>query len=181
MFKSISLFHWAMCYALFFTTLASADEEKPFPEISFPLTTSHLVGESEFSYLFWDVYKASLFASDGLWKPNDPFVLRLTYARSFNGEEIANRSAKEMRTQKVADEEVLAQWQSDMQKLFPDVKEGDQLIGIASDKGDTVFYFNDEKIGGIDNSAFTKAFFDIWLGEKTSQPDMRKDLLGEMK
>ena len=181
MFKSSSILHSVLLCASLFTPYVVAGEAKTFSEISFPLTKAHLVGESEFSYLFWDVYTASLFAYDGKWNPKAPFVLMLTYARDFEGQEIANRSAKEMRAQKVAADDVLAQWQEDMLQLFPAVKEGDNLIGIASDKGSTSFYFNDEKIGQIDDSAFTKAFFDIWLGDETSQPEMRKELLGEFK
>ena len=181
MFKSSSILRSVLLCASLSTSQVVATEAETFSEISFPLTKPHLVGESEFSYLFWDVYTARLFAYDGKWKPKSPFALKLTYARDFKGEEIAERSAKEMRAQKAAVDDVIAQWQEDMLQLFPDVKEGDQLIGIATDKGGTAFYFNDGKIGQIDDSAFTKAFFDIWLGDDTSQPEMRKELLGEFK
>jgi hypothetical protein len=41
-----------------------------------------------------------------------------------------------------------------------------------------VFYSNGEEIGSVDDSEFTTSFFNIWLGEKTSEPKFRKALLG---
>jgi hypothetical protein len=37
---------------------------------------------------------------------------------------------------------------------------------------------NDKPIGNIDDAEFARAFFAIWLDPKTSEPSLRKQLLG---
>lgn len=180
--RNCSLFRqFVLCCSVICSSVMAEVKTEMFPELPFALTEAHLVGESQFTYFFWDVYDASLYASQGKWNPDAPFALKLTYARNFKGDNIASRSVKEMRSQNPADTDTLARWQSEMTRLFPDVKDGDQLIGIADSMQHSVFYFNSKKLGEINDVAFTQAFFNIWLGEKTSQPDMRKSLLGELK
>ena len=40
------------------------------------------VGEGSLTYLFWHVYDATLYASEGQWQPEEPHALSLTYQRS---------------------------------------------------------------------------------------------------
>jgi hypothetical protein len=49
---------------------------------------------------------------------------------------------------------------------------------VAEASGATQFYFNGQPLGRINEPAFTERFFAIWLGERSSQPDMRVALLG---
>ena len=66
-----------------------------------------------------------------------------------------------------------------MQRVFADVKEGDRLIGVATPARTAKFFYNGIFRGEVADSAFTDAFFGIWLNAKTSQPDMRDRLLGK--
>ena len=43
-----------------------------------------------------------------------------------------------------------------------------------------VFYKDNTEIGRIKDPAFSVAFFNIWLGDKTSAPELRRKLLGEV-
>ena len=52
------------------------------------------------------------------------------------------------------------------------------LTGLHTREGHTVFFENGAEIGRIKDSEFSKRFFDIWLHEKTSAPDLRRKLLG---
>ena len=69
-------------------------------------------------------------------------------------------------------------WLSLMNRIFPDVSEGDVITGIATKDGTSVFYVNGEKADEIEDKVFTQRFFDIWLSDKTSEPKFRKKLLG---
>jgi hypothetical protein len=40
------------------------------------------------------------------------------------------------------------------------------------------FYYNNELIGEIGQQEFSQLFLDIWLSENTSEPDLRRELLG---
>ena len=142
------------------------------------------VGKTQFNYLFWSVYAATLYAPHGVWQRQPPFALSLRYLRQLNGEAIAKRSAEEMRQQKQSDEVQLATWFTQMKRIFPDVNKGTVLTGILTAEQATRFYHQSSPeavpilAGEIKDPAFGPAFFDIWLSEKTSQPAMRRQLLG---
>jgi hypothetical protein len=63
-----------------------------------------LLGESRLSVLFWDIYDAGLYVTDGIYDPNKPFALALSYLRPFSGSDIAERSIEEIRNQGSDDE-----------------------------------------------------------------------------
>ncbi|WP_395344806.1 chalcone isomerase family protein [Ningiella sp. W23] len=136
------------------------------------------VGQAKLEVMFWDIYEAELLAPDGNFSPQQPFALALTYLREFDGENIASRSIDEMRKQGMKDEVKLAKWFEKMRQLFPDVEEGQTLTGIVDESRTSHFYFNNSKIGTIDDPEFTQWFFNIWLSEETSEPKMREKLLG---
>ena len=136
------------------------------------------VGEAVLKYLFWDVYRAELFAPPAGWRADAPFALSLNYLRDLDGADIADRTISEMRDQGFSDEDTLSDWQGRLRAIFPDVSDGTRLTGIRDSRGGTVFYRNGAKIGEIRDPAFTRRFFDIWLGDKTSEPALRRALLG---
>ena len=139
-----------------------------------------VVGEGRLTYLFWDVYDATLRAPGGQWQQNAPFALSLSYLRDISGEDIADRSAEEMRNIGVDDEVKIARWHSQMRDIFPNVTEGDTLTGIYTQGRDSVFYLNGQAIGRIQDPEFGRAFFDIWLSQETSSPDLRSKLLSKL-
>ena len=137
-----------------------------------------LIGEAKLEYLFWDVYNAKLYSVDDDFNPDKGFALSLTYLRDFDGKDIAERSVKEMRKQGFGDSEKLDRWFEQMSSIFPNVEEGQTLTGVAhQESGHTRFFLENEQIGVVEDEAFTQAFFDIWLSEKTSEPKLRKKLL----
>ncbi|WP_240485164.1 chalcone isomerase family protein [Aestuariibacter salexigens] len=136
------------------------------------------VGEGRMTYLFWDVYDARLYAPQGKWQEDGPYVLELHYLRSLDGEAIAERSVEEIRKQGFDDNAILSDWLEQMRNIFPDVNKGVTLVGIADQNQHTHFYRNDELIGSVPDPEFTRRFFGIWLSENTSEPSLRKKLLG---
>lgn len=137
-----------------------------------------VVGKARLSVLFWDIYDAQLFASKGEFSSKQPFALELKYLRDFEGKEIASRSVDEIRGLGMTDEVKLAKWYQEMKDLFPDVSEGESITGIVDTNGLSHFYLNEEPLGVIQDKEFGQWFFRIWLGEKTSEPKMREQLLG---
>ena len=143
---------------------------------SVPEATS--VGTGRLTYLFWDVYDATLYAPKGEWSREKPFALTLHYLRHLDGHAIADRSVQEMRQQGFDDEVRLATWHTQMQDIFPDVQDGTKLTGIFVPGGATEFYLGDQHIGAIHDPMFGQWFFNIWLSEYTSEPQLRRKLLG---
>lgn len=140
-----------------------------------------VVGKTRLKVLFWDVYDASLIAPKGNFSKDKPFALELKYLRDFKGKEIASRSVDEMRKLGINDEVKLAAWYQEMQDLFPDVKEGESITGIVDENRVSHFYYNNQLLGKVHDKEFSKWFFDIWLSENTSEPEMRADLLGSSR
>ena len=135
------------------------------------------VGAYRFTYLFWDIYDASLYAPGAVFSKDQPFALKLSYLRWLAGEKIAQRSAKEIQQQGFADKKKLHSWLIRMTEIFPDVDKDDTITGIRNKDAHTLFFLNGVHIGTIKDREFTERFFAIWLSNKTSQPAMRKKLL----
>lgn len=130
-------------------------------------------GSGEFRRFGFLVYEATLWAGDDPQRP--PLALRLDYKRSIEGKAIAEASIKEMR-RFVADEAQLNQWSEQMERIFPDVKPGDHILGVYRANG-ARFYQGDRLIGAIGAPGFAEAFFAIWLDARTSAPELRAALL----
>ncbi len=136
------------------------------------------VGQARMTVMLWDVYDATLYAPEGKWRQDKPFALQLSYLRHLEAKKIAMRSIEEMRGQGFSDEVKLATWYTQLQKIFPDVHAGVSITGVKTTTGETIFYKDNAEIGRINDPVFSTAFFNIWLGDKTSQPDLRRKLLG---
>ena len=157
----------------------SKDTPLSFEQISSQyIKNPKLVGEARLKVLFWKVYDAKLSATDGNWKKDTPFALSLTYLREFEGEEIARRSVDEMREIGYDDEKLLTSWFEQMLKIFPNVKEGENITGVLDENQHSHFYYQGKLLGTVEDTVFGQSFFGIWLHEKTSEPKMRKQLLG---
>lgn len=139
---------------------------------------AELVGEGRLKYLFWSVFDAALYAPGGTWSKDQPFALSLSYLRDLEGESIVDASIDEMRKQGMTDEATLERWRVAMAGIFLDVDDQTTLTGIVNADGHAVFYRNGEPAGVIRDADFSQRFFDIWLGEKTSNPALRARLIG---
>ena len=76
------------------------------------------------------------------------------------------------------DEAKRKKWGEEMERLFPDVKDGDRLVGVHLPGKGARFYNQEKLLGMVNDAEFSEAFFSIWLGSNSSEPSMRKKLLG---
>ena len=136
------------------------------------------VGDGRLTVMFWDIYDASLYAPHGRWSTAQPFALRLSYLRDIPGHKIADKSIEEIRKQGFDNEIRLADWHAQLTRIFPDVDDQTSLTGIYTQSGTTYFFSNSRAIGRITDPEFGHYFFDIWLGQKTTAPALRAQLLG---
>lgn len=152
------------------------------------LAQPEALGSARLTYLFFDVYDATLWVEQPMvetqplpaqdWQTLAPLVLELKYLRKLHGDKIAERSLKEMNDLGLDNAEQQQRWLEFMLTTFPTVTEGDVIAGAYAVDGQTAFYLNGEKIGEIEDPAFGQFFFAIWLDADTSEPDMREQLLG---
>jgi hypothetical protein len=165
------------------TAWASPPMSPPVSPLMSPITKKYIsqpavVGTGRLSVAFWDIYDARLIAPSGALNNKEPFALELDYLVDISGKDIAKRTIQEMESQGFSDTVKLAQWQGLLTTMLPDVQNGSRLTGVSTAQGETVFYKNDQNIGTIKDKEFGRQFFAIWLGEKTSEPDLRRSLLG---
>jgi len=145
------------------------------------LLAARVVGQSRLTMYFFKIYDATLYAPLGQFDKNKPFALSLAYLRDFDGADIAERSVDEMQDLGYTNNEQLTRWLVQMEQAFPNIAKGDVLTGMVDEQQHTQFYFNGEATYKISDPLFTQAFFAIWLDDNTSQPKMRKQLLGQSK
>ena len=124
------------------------------------------------------VYDVRLWTQMRPFTHAEPFAIELVYDMAFRGKDIAERSVKEIRAQGIDDETKLRRWGDEMTKIFPDIKQGDALIGVSLPGKEARFYNREKLIATVPDPEFAKAFFDIWLSEKSSEPKLRLKLLG---
>ena len=72
----------------------------------------------------------------------------------------------------------LNSWRGQFKAIFPDVVAGDEITGIHDPSEGANFFLDGEFIGNIPDTNLSRRFFDIWLSEKTFQPEMRELLIG---
>lgn len=142
------------------------------------IPNAELVGEGRLKFLFWSVFDASLYAPSGVWSEDKPFALSLSYLRDLEGKSIVGASIDEMRMQGMTDEATIERWGKAMAKIFLDVDDQTTLTGIVNEDGHALFYRNGKIAGIIRDAEFSRRFFNIWLGEKTSEPKLRAQLIG---
>lgn len=161
-----------LCLMLGHSLMAQADNI-----INKEITDAQLVTTARLSVFVFDIYDASLYTPNGQPTFEPPFALKLSYLRDIDGEDIADRSAEEMRLQNRVDEVTLAAWHSQMRNIFPDVTKGDEIAGVYKNPPQCVFYKNGQYIGEMLEPEFCDVFFDIWFGKNTTAPKLRNQVL----
>ena len=88
------------------------------------------------------------------------------------------RSIDEMQAIAPLSPQQASEWLATMQRAFPDVKAGDELLGVHVPGSGARFYFNGQLRATVDDPAFSARFFGIWLSPGTSAPQLRTALIG---
>ena len=141
--------------------------------------THQLVGEARLKVLLWNVFDARLYSEDGVFDANEPFALSLTYLRNLKGGDIVEKTMEEIMLQAPdLPESTLTTWEKALSALIPDVSKGTNITGVRTQSGDTTLYKDGIELGTIEDEQFTQAFFNIWLGENTSNQRLRNQLVG---
>lgn len=144
------------------------------------LSGQQVVGSSLFRYWGFEVYQATLHAGAGFDArrfEQQRFGLALQYRRAFKGGDIAQRSIDEMQAIAPLTAQQVNDWRAAMRRAFPDVKAGDELLGVHVPGSGARFYFNGQLHATVDDPAFSARFFGIWLSPDTSAPQLRTALI----
>jgi hypothetical protein len=165
------------CLAASVLLLAAAPAFAAPAEIAGTIHAASPYGQAKASALFMTAYKAALWTDAPSWSMDAPFALSITYAMSFDTDDLVSRTIKEMKhvDPSFGDAEV-AKATPQLNKAFPPVKSGDTITALYV-PGKPVRFWRDGKRTGRLDAAYAKDFFGIWLSPQTSDSGMRSDLL----
>lgn len=157
---------------LFLLSVTAAANERQLPD------QFQLVGDGLLSILSWDIYESRLFTPDGRYtEDSEELILAITYLRNIKNKDLVKHTRKQWRHLNI-DKAVYGKFTEELTRLWPDVSPGDTLAMHVT-QGATHFYFNSQHTGSIETPDFGPLFASIWLSPETSQPKLRKQLLGE--
>jgi hypothetical protein len=150
-------------------------------EVAGELPGAKLRGSGRLTFMTLHVYDARLWTGEGFSAEraeSAPLAIELEYARTLYGRLIAERSLDEMKREPGTTDEQGERWLAAMKQLFPDVAKGDRLTGVHRPGELARFFFNGQLRGELRDAEFARRFFGIWLSERTSEPRLRRSLLG---
>ena len=141
-----------------------------------PVKDLKVVGATEMNWLFWKIYDIQLLSQDGEYdKDKVPLALVIRYAREIESSMLLSSTVDEWQRQEITWK---PQWRDQLQTIWPDVAEGDEIILRVDQNLNSHFFYNQEKVGTIDDAEFAPAFLAIWLSENTLKPNLRNRLIG---
>lgn len=141
----------------------------------------HVVGEGSLNFLFLDVYDIALYTENGSFNAALPYMLVIEYFHAFSADDIIERSLSEMHLQSPLSRKERAQFKGYLKRSIPDVRNHDMIRAKMIPKQGIEFQVNNEEPIKIADANFAARFLDIWLGKKTSEPELRKKLLHKEK
>ena len=150
----------------------SASANKPYP--NWPV-----IGSATLSVLWFDIYNAELSTDSGEYDPNGNLKLTLTYLRDFDAEDLITETFKQM--PQPLNQTQQDNWQKQLNRLWPDVKEQDQISFVQNAQGVGYFYYNKRYLGEITDPEFATKFSAIWLADTSSYPKLAAKLKGQSK
>ncbi|MDU9391868.1 chalcone isomerase family protein [Pseudomonas sp. zfem002] len=138
------------------------------------------VGAGEFTWFGLRLYSARTWSAVAPLDWASPFALELTYHRTLSRETLVEASLDEMRRLGGGDlsEATLERWAGLMRQAFVDVRPGMRITGVYLPGQGCRFYVDGELRRQIDEAAFARAFFAIWLDPRAREPQLRQALLG---
>lgn len=143
-----------------------------------PVSSLNKQGEGEMNYLFWTLYQAEYFKnSSSTSDSHAKEALRITYQKSISRQALIDATHDQWVKLGYKDEQVSG-WLTSLSTIWPNVEPGDQLTLVVTPSGHSEFYLYDRMIGSVPDKKFGEAFLSIWLSENTSEPKLRKQLLG---
>ena len=140
------------------------------------------IGSGTLRWLGFPVYAASTWASvpalplDG--SVPAPFALQIIYARNISADDLVSATESAWQDLGLLDDKAIS-WLPQLQQLWPDVKAGDSLVLHIDQHRQAHFYYNGTVIGRIADHEFGPRFAAIWLHPDSSEPVLRRQLLGE--
>lgn len=153
----------------------------PGAHIESEIGAARLAGQGTFRWFGIAVYDAQLWVGARGYLSSAPeaapFVLDLRYARALEGKKIAEASFDQLEKIDAGTGAQRAAWLLKMRAIFPDVKPGSHLSGVYLPGLGVRFYLDGKMLAEVQDAAFARAFFAIWLAPASTEEKLRLALL----
>ncbi len=148
------------------------------------------VGEAKFTWFIFDIYTSRLKTPDGEYEVTadvspHPFALEINYQRDITKQQLLDVTDEQW--QKLGfDKSNRQQWISELSTIFPDIKKGDALTYLTDGKTGQLIYRQagqerHQTLGHVKEERLNDAFVSIWLSPKTEYPQLREQLIGQVR
>ena len=137
-----------------------------------------IIGEGTLKVFFMEIYDLRLIADSPTFSWQNKFKLDFIYTRDLKKDSVIKSSIKELRRQSSVSESDIESWQGYLEQSIRPVQEGTHATVLWEPEGQITFHYENSDPTTIEDEDFARAFLNIWLGEETSQPKLRSQLLG---
>ena len=144
------------------------------------LKNPFLIGEGVLKVFIWDIYKLRLFSETNVYNRNETLVLEFEYLRDTSKTSVIKASIVELKKLNLSKSK-LEKWEKYLEKSIKDMKAGEKAALLFRPNLGVTFYASDRFNITIDNIEFANSYIDIWLGENTARPKLRKQITGQKK
>jgi len=140
-----------------------------------------VIGEGTLKVLMWEVYDLRLYTDGTPFSWNNKFMLEFDYSRELKKESVIDASLKEFKLQPNVTDKDIEAWEVYLKQVIQPVQKGTKASVMWVPEGQIVFNYEGSPPSTIENEDFARAFLNIWLGEKTSRPKLRSQLLSNFR
>ncbi len=148
------------------------------------------VGEAKLTWFIFDIYESRLRAPDGRYQVSSdvsphPIALEIYYQRDVTKQQLLEVTDEQWQKLGV-NKQRRQQWLSELNKMYPNIKKGDELAYVTDGKAGQLLYrqYGDsasKTVGYVEDEGLNDAFLSIWLSPKTEFPKLRKQLIGQVR
>lgn len=140
------------------------------------------VGEAQLRHWGFRLYTARTFSCRGEALARDgrvsgPFALSITYDRSIASTALVQATRTQWQALGLMTDHS-ERWLAQLQQLWPDVQQGDQLTLFIDAAGESQFLLGDQLLGRLVEPEFGPLFAAIWLHPESRFPAARAALMG---
>lgn len=148
------------------------------------------VGEAQLTWFIFDIYQSRLKAPDGKFIVNGdvsphPLALEINYQRDISKQQLLDVTDEQWAKLGFT-ESYRKSWINELNRMFPDIKKGDELTYLTDGKTGQLLYRQAgiaqiKTVGFVQDERMNDAFLSIWLSPNTEFPKLRKQLIGQVR
>lgn len=137
------------------------------------------IGKAELKFLGFKIYDIELRGENKKFSYNQKLAIKINYNKNFSKQELIETSIDEIvRINNIKRESIEKSYKSNFEKIFVEVKKGDEKIAIYDPNFGLTLFYNDRLINSVNDKIFGKRFIDIWLSDKARFKKVRDLLVG---